>query len=272
MGGAAGSVAGEEGTPFDLRRRARGTARVSVAAARAPSRTFSARRPSRNGDAHARRARPRSQRTGACRPSSGRMGRVHPGPVPDRWRRFPLRRTGCASAAEHHARRAAARRSGRSGLSTTRRCAARSARSRDASRRETARSRRRTGRGAAGQLSAAELHRRSAERAIARDAASAARASDCFRRCSAQATLCSARFERLAGTMRYEFARPRRRFTELATRRSPRSRARRGWRRSPPRSVCKPGLQAPLGDPLWLLARQWQFNEFQGEDAGTPLI
>ena len=35
--------------------------------------------------------------------------------------------------------------------------------------------------------------------------------------------------------------------------------------------VCKTGLQAPLADPLWLLARQWQFNEFQGEDAGTPL-
>jgi hypothetical protein len=34
----------------------------------------------------------------------------------------------------------------------------------------------------------------------------------------------------------------------------------------------KTGLQAPLADPLWLLARQWQFNEFQGEDAGTPLI
>lgn len=31
------------------------------------------------------------------------------------------------------------------------------------------------------------------------------------------------------------------------------------------------GLRAPLADPLWLLARQWQFNEFQGEDAGTPL-
>ena len=33
----------------------------------------------------------------------------------------------------------------------------------------------------------------------------------------------------------------------------------------------KTGLQAPLADPLWMLARQWQFNEFQGEDAGTPL-
>ncbi len=31
------------------------------------------------------------------------------------------------------------------------------------------------------------------------------------------------------------------------------------------------GLRAPLADPLWMLARQWQFNEFQGEDAGTPL-
>lgn len=31
------------------------------------------------------------------------------------------------------------------------------------------------------------------------------------------------------------------------------------------------GLAAPLADPLWLLARQWQFNEFEGEDAGTPL-
>jgi hypothetical protein len=31
------------------------------------------------------------------------------------------------------------------------------------------------------------------------------------------------------------------------------------------------GLQAPLADPLWMLARQWQFNEFQGEDAGSPI-
>jgi hypothetical protein len=31
------------------------------------------------------------------------------------------------------------------------------------------------------------------------------------------------------------------------------------------------GLSAPLADPLWLLSRQWQFNEFEGEDAGTPL-
>ncbi len=31
------------------------------------------------------------------------------------------------------------------------------------------------------------------------------------------------------------------------------------------------GLQACVHDPLWLLARQWQFGEFQAEDAGTPV-
>lgn len=30
-------------------------------------------------------------------------------------------------------------------------------------------------------------------------------------------------------------------------------------------------LQARLHDPLWLLARQWQFGEFQGEDCGSPV-
>ena len=30
------------------------------------------------------------------------------------------------------------------------------------------------------------------------------------------------------------------------------------------------GLQARLYDPLWLLARQWQVGEFQGEDNGSP--
>jgi hypothetical protein len=33
----------------------------------------------------------------------------------------------------------------------------------------------------------------------------------------------------------------------------------------------KAGLQAAIADPLWMLARQWQFNEFQGEDAGSPI-
>lgn len=30
-------------------------------------------------------------------------------------------------------------------------------------------------------------------------------------------------------------------------------------------------LQARIHDPLWLLCRQWQMGEFQGEDAGTPV-
>ena len=30
-------------------------------------------------------------------------------------------------------------------------------------------------------------------------------------------------------------------------------------------------LTAALADPLWMLARQWQFCEFAGEDAGTPI-
>lgn len=30
------------------------------------------------------------------------------------------------------------------------------------------------------------------------------------------------------------------------------------------------GLQARIHDPLWMLARQWQFGEFKGQDAGSP--
>lgn len=30
-------------------------------------------------------------------------------------------------------------------------------------------------------------------------------------------------------------------------------------------------LQAQVADPLWMLARQWQFNELQAEDAGSPV-
>src|SRR6478672_1587506 len=33
----------------------------------------------------------------------------------------------------------------------------------------------------------------------------------------------------------------------------------------------QPGLAAGIADPLWLLCRQWQFLEFAGEDAGTPI-
>ena len=32
------------------------------------------------------------------------------------------------------------------------------------------------------------------------------------------------------------------------------------------------GLQARIYDPLWLLARQWQVGEFQGEDNGSPAM
>jgi hypothetical protein len=32
------------------------------------------------------------------------------------------------------------------------------------------------------------------------------------------------------------------------------------------------GLQARVYDPLWLLARQWQLGEFQGEDNGSPAV
>lgn len=32
------------------------------------------------------------------------------------------------------------------------------------------------------------------------------------------------------------------------------------------------GFAARIHDPLWLLARQWQVGEFQGEDGGTPIV
>src|SRR5437588_12725358 len=46
------------------------------------------------------------------------------------------------------------------------------------------------------------------------------------------------------------------------------------WMRLEPRSrrdSIDAGLQARVYDPLWLLARQWQMNEFKGEDAGSPV-
>jgi hypothetical protein len=45
------------------------------------------------------------------------------------------------------------------------------------------------------------------------------------------------------------------------------------WMRLEPRSRradMNAGLQALIYDPLWLLARQWQVGEFQGEDNGSP--
>jgi hypothetical protein len=47
------------------------------------------------------------------------------------------------------------------------------------------------------------------------------------------------------------------------------------WMRLEPRSRnadMNTSLQARIYDPLWLLARQWQLGEFQGEDNGSPVI
>src|SRR3954451_25028970 len=46
------------------------------------------------------------------------------------------------------------------------------------------------------------------------------------------------------------------------------------WTRLEPQSAAgdpRPGIEARLHDPLWLLGRQWQLGEFEGEDAGTPI-
>lgn len=46
------------------------------------------------------------------------------------------------------------------------------------------------------------------------------------------------------------------------------------WTRLEPQSTDgdpRPGIEARVHDPLWMLGRQWQFGEFEGEDAGTPL-
>ena len=47
------------------------------------------------------------------------------------------------------------------------------------------------------------------------------------------------------------------------------------WSRLEPRTTngdVAVGYAARAHDPLWLLARQWQMGEFQGEDAGTPIV
>jgi hypothetical protein len=40
----------------------------------------------------------------------------------------------------------------------------------------------------------------------------------------------------------------------------------------PASNDLEPGLRAEIADPLWLLARQRQFGEFRGEDAGSPIL
>src|SRR5215217_6964630 len=47
------------------------------------------------------------------------------------------------------------------------------------------------------------------------------------------------------------------------------------WMRLEPRrrrAAMNTSLQARIYDPLWLLARQWQLGEFQGEDNGSPVM
>src|SRR4051812_7349502 len=36
-------------------------------------------------------------------------------------------------------------------------------------------------------------------------------------------------------------------------------------------SRLEPSLSAAIADPLWLLPRQWQIGELDGNDAGTPI-
>lgn len=46
------------------------------------------------------------------------------------------------------------------------------------------------------------------------------------------------------------------------------------WTRLEPQSRSgdpRPGIEARVHDPLWLIGRQWQLGELEGEDAGTPL-
>lgn len=46
------------------------------------------------------------------------------------------------------------------------------------------------------------------------------------------------------------------------------------WTRLEPQSLSgepEAGVQMRIADPLWMLGRQWQMGEFQGEDCGTPV-
>jgi len=46
------------------------------------------------------------------------------------------------------------------------------------------------------------------------------------------------------------------------------------WSRLEPRprsDEMTDALRAPIRDPLWMLSRQWQVSEFQGEDGGSPV-
>lgn len=47
------------------------------------------------------------------------------------------------------------------------------------------------------------------------------------------------------------------------------------WSRLEPMTLTRgdlqPGASVPVADPLWMLGRQWQFDELRGEDAGSPI-
>lgn len=48
-----------------------------------------------------------------------------------------------------------------------------------------------------------------------------------------------------------------------------------GWTRLEPQSVSgdpAPGAEARTADPLWMVGRQWQFGELEGEDVATPVV
>src|SRR5712692_2720281 len=48
----------------------------------------------------------------------------------------------------------------------------------------------------------------------------------------------------------------------------------RGWNRLEGRARSadlERSLRAEVRDPLWFLTRQWQYGEFEGEDAGSPI-
>lgn len=48
----------------------------------------------------------------------------------------------------------------------------------------------------------------------------------------------------------------------------------RSWNRlegTPRKADFSRSLRAEIRDPLWMLARQWQYGEFEGEDAGSPI-
>jgi hypothetical protein len=47
------------------------------------------------------------------------------------------------------------------------------------------------------------------------------------------------------------------------------------WTRFEPQTrnaALTTSVQGRIHDPLWLLARQWQVGEFQGQDSGTPIM